>query len=206
MPVSHQCGSQMMQIASWMEKKFPVWVLLVQVPVSATLLWYLGVKHLYYRLFPILLIFGAILFWFPVFSKKLSALAPIYYFGLISLLSSTTTTTSRSVMFGVFHPPEYFFLALLCMHAARVLGVPRDWKSIILVLGSGAVLAALDECHQCFVPGRIADPFDWMLDLVGVLAGIIGYWFLSTIGQWENHETSQQRIHHATKSKKSASI
>lgn len=109
-------------------------------------------------------------------------------------------------MFGLFHPPEYFFLALLCMHAARALGVPRNWKRIVRVLGSGAVFAALDEFHQFFVPGRIADPLDWMLDLVGILAGIIGYWILSTIGQWENHETSQQRIHHATESKKSASI
>jgi len=37
---------------------------------------------------------------------------------------------------------------------------------------SGAVYAATDEFHQYFVPQRQADPFDWLVDVSGIIVGV----------------------------------
>ena len=33
-----------------------------------------------------------------------------------------------------------------------------------------ALYGLMDEVHQAFTPGRIADPLDWLADVVGALA------------------------------------
>ncbi len=174
-----------MRFPAWMEEKFPGWVLAVQVPVAAAILLYLDARHPYYRLFPLILAAGAALFWHPALSGRRAAWAPVYYFALISLLSSTTTATSRSVASFLFHPPEYFFLALLAFHAVRRMERPSGMWRVPLVLGICALLAALDEFHQSFVPGRVADPLDWGLDMGGAAAGILAYRAMAALGGWE---------------------
>ncbi len=66
----------------------------------------------------------------------------------------------------------YFFaggiLAAGWLHALHL-----DWKRIlptaIILL---AVLAFIDEWHQCYTPGRSgADPWDWLADLLGACGG-----------------------------------
>lgn len=39
----------------------------------------------------------------------------------------------------------------------------------------GALYAASDEWHQSFVPGRSADPADWLADVIGLVVGIAAY-------------------------------
>jgi hypothetical protein len=46
----------------------------------------------------------------------------------------------------------------------------RHAALLAAVLGLG--YAVTDELHQLFVPGRNADPRDWMADAVGIMAGI----------------------------------
>jgi VanZ family protein len=67
---------------------------------------------------------------------------------------------------------SYFFaggiLTARWLHALRL-----DWKRIlptaIILL---AVLAFIDEWHQCYTPGRSgADPWDWLADLLGASCG-----------------------------------
>jgi len=53
----------------------------------------------------------------------------------------------------------------------RAIVATRDsatWK----VVGGVALLGALDEWHQRIVPGRSADVFDWVADVVGAWLGV----------------------------------
>jgi VanZ family protein len=152
-------------------RRFPSIVLWVQIPPAVALLVLLGVEHVYYRAFPVLLLAGGILFLHPVFvSGRARLVPPAFYFGLISLLSSTTTRTSRPVAGFFFHPVEYFFLSWLLAWALTRRPL-APWRVTALVLLACAVAAGLDEWHQAHVPGRVADPVDWLLDVLGAAAG-----------------------------------
>lgn len=56
------------------------------------------------------------------------------------------------------------------------------WQSTFL----GSVYGLTDEFHQYFVPGRCADPRDWVADTLGVLAGtaiiLLVRWIMSSGG------------------------
>jgi VanZ family protein len=47
----------------------------------------------------------------------------------------------------------------------------RGWQPVAATLLGALVFAALDEWHQSFIPGRSADPLDWVADAFGLLAG-----------------------------------
>ena len=47
--------------------------------------------------------------------------------------------------------------------------------SVRVAAALGLLYAASDEWHQSFVPGRSADPADWVADALGVLAGLAIY-------------------------------
>lgn len=53
------------------------------------------------------------------------------------------------------------------------------WRSSLVRFGSIAlvvtVYAGLDEWTQQFVPGRVADPYDFVADVAGMLCGLTGY-------------------------------
>ncbi|HEY0971749.1 MAG TPA: VanZ family protein [Gemmatimonadales bacterium] len=51
--------------------------------------------------------------------------------------------------------------------AFALVGVRRPLMAHVLALAGVAALAALDEWHQLFIPGRSADVADWMADVVG---------------------------------------
>ena len=159
--------------------RFPALVYLAQVPPAAALITLLGVAHPFYRAFPVLLFAAGLAFWHPAFvSGRARLLPPLFYFGLISLLSSTTTRTSRPVAGFVFHPAEFFFLALLLAWALSRSPFAGPRRVILTVLGACALAGALDEAHQAFVPGRVADPLDWVLDLLGAAAGCAFFFLL----------------------------
>ena len=66
----------------------------------------------------------------------------------------------------------YFFgggiLAAGWLHAIR-----PEWKRIVpAAVTLLAVLAFIDEWHQCYTPGRSgADPWDWLADFLGAFCG-----------------------------------
>ena len=72
------------------------------------------------------------------------------------------------------HFGEYFVFGWLVARSFDGLG--WSWKKHLLwAVLCGAVLGALDETYQGFVPGREQDLLDWMADVTGVAAG----WYFS---------------------------
>lgn len=74
------------------------------------------------------------------------------------------------------HFGAYAVLGLLLARGTTLLGLGRGWPVVL-----GALYGASDEWHQSFVPGRSADPADWVADALGVLAGVFLY---SRIRAW----------------------
>jgi VanZ family protein len=62
------------------------------------------------------------------------------------------------------HLAEYAVLGALLARALR-----REPLAFLL----GSAYAATDEVHQAFVTGRQASPLDWLVDTVGVAAGVV---------------------------------
>ena len=48
-----------------------------------------------------------------------------------------------------------------------------SWRALIIAtVVIIAITGAIDECHQCFTPGRSGgDPWDWLADLIGGTTG-----------------------------------
>ena len=61
------------------------------------------------------------------------------------------------------HAAEFALLGALLL---RALAVERT------ALALGAAYAVTDELHQHFVPGRLASPYDVLIDAVGVAIGV----------------------------------
>jgi len=155
-----------------LRRHLPSAILWIQVPPAIAIVLFFGVEHPYYRMFPVLLAAGGLAFVLPGFvSGRARYLPPLYYYGLISLLSATSTRTSRPVAGFVFHPAEYFFLALLLAWALSRSPKSSPVRMVGVILALCALAGGLDEWHQSFVPGRVADPADWLLDLCGAVTG-----------------------------------
>jgi VanZ family protein len=98
-------------------------------------------------------------------------LPPIAWAALI--LVATSIPQSHLPDVGEFdkvgHACMYAVLGLLTMRA--VTNGRRPWRLLAGVLIGISLFGALDELHQRFVPGRSADPHDWLADTVGAGLG-----------------------------------
>lgn len=68
------------------------------------------------------------------------------------------------------HFTAYTILAALSLRATLT---PRDFSTVLLVVLSVALLGAVDEWHQSFIPGRSMEFLDWIADSVGALSGAL---------------------------------
>jgi VanZ family protein len=64
--------------------------------------------------------------------------------------------------------------------AARRLRIPRAALHL-LATGLLAVVAAAIEVVQVFLPGKNADPTDWVLEVLGGVAGYACAWWLARV-------------------------
>jgi VanZ family protein len=74
------------------------------------------------------------------------------------------------------HFVEYGVLAALLAHAVR--GTWPEWgtrSTFFLVWGVTVFWGLLDEIHQAYVPGRVADARDALADALGGIAGVLLY-------------------------------
>ncbi len=72
------------------------------------------------------------------------------------------------------HAVLYLILALLVSWAFDTLNI-MDFRNALLTLIICALYAASDELHQAFVPGRSSEFRDFLIDLIGIFAGILVY-------------------------------
>ncbi len=86
-------------------------------------------------------------------------------FALSSIPSlSTGLGTWDLVLRKLAHLVEYAILGALLLRALE-----REPAAVAL----GSAYAATDEVHQAFVAGREGSPVDWLIDVVGVVVGVI---------------------------------
>lgn len=72
------------------------------------------------------------------------------------------------------HFGSYFILAVLGLNALRRSGL-QGAKSLVFALVICVVYAAADEFHQTFVPGRVGDVVDVLIDSSGAVTGLVFY-------------------------------
>ena len=93
----------------------------------------------------------------------------VFWAGLIFAFSaipslSTGLGTWDLVLRKAAHLAEYAVLGALLVRALR---------SAPLALLAGSAYAITDEVHQVFVSGRQGSPLDWLIDTLGVAAGVV---------------------------------
>jgi VanZ family protein len=98
----------------------------------------------------------------------------IAYALLIFILSSIPALKSPDLGISfedkIYHMLEYAVLGILLQRGSGMSG-DLSLKRILSVSILGVCYGASDEIHQLFVPGRLCDPFDFLADAAGVVAG-----------------------------------
>ena len=76
----------------------------------------------------------------------------------------------------VVHAGAYGLLGILFYRAYRSRWPNASgWTMANASLLSAAFYGLSDEIHQYFVPGRSADPWDWLADTTGAMLGVVAY-------------------------------
>ena len=70
----------------------------------------------------------------------------------------------------VVHALVFGLLAALAARALLAAGQPAR-RALWGAVAAASLYGAADEWHQSFVPGREPDPWDWVADTAGALAG-----------------------------------
>lgn len=80
------------------------------------------------------------------------------------------------------HFMAYAVLAILTFRALmRQTPAAVSRATIVIAFLVTATYAATDEIHQWFVPGRTADVYDFLADVMGASAALLGCWAWSAI-------------------------
>lgn len=85
------------------------------------------------------------------------------------------------------HMAVYFVLTALLLRGLRD-PLPSAGKRAAAALALCAVLAALDEIHQYFVPGRSCQLRDVVIDLLGGLVCLLGWLILAAVHRRRKHK------------------
>lgn len=93
----------------------------------------------------------------------------VLWAGVIFAISSVPSLSTELGAWDVLlrklaHLFEYAVLGALLHRAVR-----REPLAVLL----GSAYAVTDEVHQAFVRGRQGAPLDWLIDTVGVVAGVL---------------------------------
>ncbi len=97
------------------------------------------------------------------------------------ILTLTSLPSDMLVSIGKLNLPDlaihtaiYIPLGILVFRALSItyprLSLAYCWLYTFLICGG---FGALDEAHQLFIRGRWCDIYDWLADLVGILAGLV---------------------------------
>ena len=72
----------------------------------------------------------------------------------------------------IMHLGAYCVLALLFCFAFQASAFRSERWFLYVSIGMLVILGGLDELTQWPVPGRHADPLDWLADVIGVVLGV----------------------------------
>lgn len=162
------------------------------VVVTAILIPLLRVRDSRYRTIPWIFGVAFAVSLIPPLRRRLAEGHPLWrasivalYLGVITLASSVHPSAITGDYGIVFHPVEFAglaFVGLLALHR----GPLHPLRPLILglvVLGS-ALLGALDEIHQSFVPRRIATSKDVLWDTIGGVLGTAIFVVMVWLYRW----------------------
>jgi len=114
--------------------------------------------------------------------KKILFFAPAsLYYAFIFYLSSRSHDIKIDILFfdKVIHIAEFALLGLLLSFGYFMsLKSPRMVKAVLTIC-SGILLGGLDEFHQYFIPHRSVEFFDVIADAIGILIGLLLYYYFS---------------------------
>lgn len=113
-------------------------------------------------------------------------LPAVAWAALVFTLTSVPNPHVPSVPGGdkVVHAIMYGVLAVLAHRAWPPSSRPPGAR--LLMLLAIAALAAVDEWHQLFIPGRSADVADWMADMVGASVALAFSWIVMALRRRES--------------------
>lgn len=96
--------------------------------------------------------------------------AAALWMGVIFALSSLP---GGSVPAGDYSSLGHFtvYAVLGALYFAALRGRHRGWTAVAIAVALASAYGVTDEFHQSFVPGRIPDPADWMMDTFGAFVG-----------------------------------
>lgn len=86
-------------------------------------------------------------------------------FGMSSLPGSAVPGRYGTIA----HFLEYAVLAALVLWATHDRRLPTG--DVVLAVALAAAWGVTDELHQAFVPLRVPDQVDWLVDVLGAIAG-----------------------------------
>jgi VanZ family protein len=113
--------------------------------------------------------------------KKVIFFLPAFlYYSLIFFLSSRSVNLKPYIPFmdKVIHLMEFAVLGFLLSFGFFLSLKYRLKVKVYMTFLSGALLGALDEFHQYFVPARSTEILDWVADSLGIILGLLIFIFL----------------------------
>lgn len=109
------------------------------------------------------------------------------YAGFIFYLSSRPWNGLSFLPEGfdkVIHLGIYFLLGGLILWALRSTKLKYQSYTLWISIALGSLYGASDEFHQSFVPGRSADVYDLLMDIIGVSMGVLAaHTYLKRVGR-----------------------
>ena len=110
--------------------------------------------------------------------RYISLLLALGWALIIFYLSSQPGTDQPPLFYGqdkLLHFIAFGVLGFLGMGAAKATSQGYRWWQVWLAITVVALYGVLDEFHQHFVPGRVADHYDVIADIIG---GMFGVWVM----------------------------
>ena len=98
----------------------------------------------------------------------------VMIFGLSSIPGLPTDEVRFPIGFDkIVHFFEYAVFALLYYRGLSYGGERIRWSLVIVVIISGAAVAALDEMYQSYIPRRDSSVYDLLMDVAEIVAGTL---------------------------------
>lgn len=109
-------------------------------------------------------------------SKPWLAAAIVWTAAVLVVNSISVSAPTWQPPFAAADKLTHMFMYGVASFSWRRAVATRRGSATVGVLAGMALLGALDEWHQRIVPGRSADPIDWLADVLGASLGV-GLWY-----------------------------